>query len=143
MTDEIKIQTTPAAPAGAQTPLTTDEMVSTHGHSQNQNTLSFCRGTNVVGTAARMVSPAANSREGATVSGMAVDSPTPAGVKPVDSKTFQGSYPGDHRNNPGDVAKVSLDRAAVGAGSPRGLAGQFPNGRRDATLGSFSKDSGS
>ena len=91
MSDEIKIQTSsPDDLAGGKHPLQSDnEQSNTCGHTQNQNTLSFCRGTNVEPVAARTVSPApgATARPAATVSGMAADSPLSVGtIKQVDSK---------------------------------------------------------
>jgi hypothetical protein len=46
-------------------------------------------------------------------------------AKPVDFRTVEGSYPGDHRAQPGDVAKAALDKASD-QGGPRRQAGQFP-----------------
>jgi len=102
--------------------------------------LSGKQGVNVEGSNPRLASPTANNRDAATVGGMAVGSPVSASAKPVDSKTIQGSYPGDHRAPSQDTAKASLFKAADNGG-PRASVGQFPNGKRDATLGSFSKDS--
>jgi len=49
-------------------------------------------------------------------------------AKPVDFKTITGSYPGDHRSKPGDVAKATLDKAADNGG-PRKDVGQFRSSR--------------
>ena len=81
----------------------------------------------------------AASRPAASVSGLNAGSGRGITVTPVGSRTIEGSTPGDHRCKPGDTAAASVQRAANGAG-PRGSAGQFPNGKRDATLGAFSKD---
>src|SRR4051812_12280233 len=45
-------------------------------------------------------------------------------IKPEGSKTLEGSYSGDHRTNPGDVAAASLATAADNGG-PRNRVGQF------------------
>lgn len=145
MNTDYPIQHDPKVPAGAQEPLSNDsERKSTHGGVFDQNTMSFCRGQNVQGRAASLCNPndadGAASRPFANVDGMACDSPVAPTVTPVDRRTIEGSYPGDSRSKPGDTAASSLAKSANGAG-PRGPAGQFPNGRRDATLGSFSKDS--
>lgn len=81
----------------------------------------------------------AASRPSASVSGLNAGSGLGVAVKPVDRRTIEGSTPGDSRCKPGDTAAASVQRAANGAGV-RGAVGQFPNGKRDATLGSFSKD---
>jgi hypothetical protein len=73
---QLDAGTPPAQPA-LQDAIARSKSIS--GHAQDQNTLSFCRGQEV--DAARN---------------------TPA--KPVDSKTLQGSYPGDHRANANSVA---------------------------------------
>jgi hypothetical protein len=95
--------------------------------------------------AASTVSPntanGAGSRPPENISGMNAGGGRAISVKPVDSNNLEGSNQGDHRAPSTDSAKASLQRAANGAGGPRGTAGQFPNGKRDATLGSFSKDS--
>jgi hypothetical protein len=67
----------------------------------------------------------ANNREAATVSGMACDSPVAPNVKPVDSKTITGSYPGDHRAQAAPAAMPANP-------APRQPVGQFPNGKFDA-----------
>ena len=68
---------------------------------------------------------------GNTTSGMTCNSQIPAPVaKPVDSKTITGSYPGDHRAQPGDVAKESLDKAADNGG-PRNSVGQFKGSKSE------------
>jgi hypothetical protein len=77
------------------------------------------------------------------VSNMNVGSGRGISVKEVDARNICGSHKGDTRSNPGDTAKSSLTQAAVGAGSPRGHVGQFPNGKNDAVNGSFGKDFGS
>lgn len=98
MSDEIKIQETPAVPQGAQTPLSNDDnRKSTHGGTFNQDTLSFCRGVNVEPGTAGPIAPAPNSREAATVGGMAVAAPLRVSVAPVDRRTIEGSTPGDFR----------------------------------------------
>lgn len=94
---------------------------------------------------ARAISPndanGAASRAPENVSGLNAGAGRAIGVKVVDSNNLEGSNKGDHRSKPGDTAAASVQRAANGVGGPRGTAGQFPNGKRDATLGSFSKDS--
>ena len=79
--------------------------------------------------------PARLARSGAigkndTTSGMACNDhqiPDPV-AKPVDFRTITGSYAGDHRAQPGDVAKASLDKAADNGG-PRNSAGQFKSSK--------------
>jgi hypothetical protein len=73
------------------------------------------------------------------VSGLNAGSGRGITITPVGSRTIEGSTPGDHRAPSTDTAAASVQRAANGAGV-RGSVGQFPNGKRDATLGSFSKD---
>jgi len=67
----------------------------------------------------------AEPKSDSITSGMACSSPLPASVVvvPVDRLTLQGSYPGDSRANPGDVAKQSLAQAAD-SGGPRASVGQ-------------------
>lgn len=93
--------------------------------------------------AASTVSPnnanGAATRPSGDVSGMNTGFGRSTVARPVDARNIEGSYKGDTRTKPGDTAKASLDRAADNGG-PRRPSGQFPNGRRDATLGSFSKD---
>jgi hypothetical protein len=127
MSTDFPIQDTPAVPAGAETPITNDDRStsrkSTHGGTFNQDTLNFCRGTNVEGRAASLISPAANTREAATVSGMAVDSPVAPSVQQVGHLAIQGSSaPGDFRVH-GDYAKGALDKASDNGG-PRQPVGQ-------------------
>jgi len=80
------------------------------------------------------VSPAVASgqanRDRSLTNGMSCNSGTLSSVtaKPVDFKTVAGSYPGDHRNRPGDVVKRSLD-ACTDNGGPRKPMGQFKNSR--------------
>lgn len=58
-------------------------------------------------------------------SGMNVSTQVPSPVaKPVDFKAITGSYAGDHRSNPGDVAAASVATAADNGG-PRNRVGQF------------------
>jgi hypothetical protein len=119
-TPEIKIQTiAPDELPGGQTPLTIDSLKSTHGFdSANQNSLSFCRGENVEGRPASLISPAANNRESASVNQMAVDSPVAPKVYPVDRRTIEGSYPGDTRAHAHDAVLPSQP----GPREPKGQA---------------------
>jgi hypothetical protein len=135
--DQTKIQSTPAVPAGAQRPLISDAMRQTHGFVGNQDTMSISRGPNVDAGSNPIAGGAKNDlNRGATVQGRQQEN-----AKPVDARNIgEGSYKGDTRNKPGDTAKASLFEAAVGAGGPRQPSGQFPNGKRDAKLGSFSGD---
>ncbi|MGA9810139.1 MAG: hypothetical protein ACLPH5_04595 [Candidatus Sulfotelmatobacter sp.] len=83
----------------------------------------------------------AASRDKGDISGMNAGGGRGINVKLVDDKVIAGSGgAGSDFRKSGDTAKDSLGRAANGQGGPRGPAGQFPNGKRDATLGSFSKD---
>jgi|SRR5580692_9266577 hypothetical protein len=135
--DGVKVQTAPDPVAGAQKPLAGDSKKSTHGFDSGfQDTMSICRGPNVEAGSAPVAGGARNDlNRGATVTGRQQER-----AKPVDAKCIEGSYPGDTRKS-GDTAAASLQRAANGVGGVRGPAGQFPNGKRDATLGSFSNDS--
>jgi hypothetical protein len=73
----------------------------------------------------------AASRPAGDVSGLNAGSGRGIAVRPVDSRTIQGSTPGDHRAPSSDVAKGSLHQAAEGQGGPRAVTGQFPNGKAD------------
>jgi hypothetical protein len=136
--DGVKVQTAPDPVAGAQKPLAADSKKSTHGFDSGfQDTMSICRGPNVEAGSASVAGGARNDlNRGMTVTGRAQER-----AKLVDANHLEGSNKGDHRVHVGDTAVASLQRAANGVGGPRGAAGQFPNGKRDATLGSFSKDS--
>src|ERR1700722_12789412 len=81
--------------------------------------LSGKSGVNVEGSAARPISPAANNREAASVSGMAVNSPVAVSAKPVDRRTIEGSYPGDTRAKaaPAVMPNMPAPRTAVGQAS--------------------------
>lgn len=57
------------------------------------------------------------------------DATVQVSVKPVDRKTITGSYAGDSRSNPGDVAKSSLNQAADNGG-PRARMGQFVDNKK-------------
>jgi len=85
--------------------------------------------------AASTISPntanGAGSRPPENVSGLNAGSGRAIAVKPVDSRTIEGSSPGDHRAPSSDTAKSSLHQAAEGQGGPRSSTGQFPNGRAD------------
>jgi hypothetical protein len=127
----VPIQTSPRPTIGAQTPLATDTDAR-RGDEFPQDNLSFCRGVNVEASS----NPIA-ARDGQN-NGSGVTGRTPDNIRHVDQRCIEGSYKGDTRKS-GDTASASLARAANGAGV-RGPAGQFPNGKRDMTLGSFSKD---
>lgn len=80
----------------------------------------------------------AASRPSESVSGMNAGAGrefTAKRVDQVDVSDFGRHMPADKQ---GDVAKASLIEA--GGHGPRRPAGQFPNGRRDKKLGSFSGD---
>jgi hypothetical protein len=85
----------------------------------------------------------AASRDKGDVSNMNVGFGISTVARPVDARNIEGSYKGDTRNKPGDVSKSTLTQAAVGACSPRGHVGQFPNGKNDSSNGAFGKDFGS
>jgi hypothetical protein len=129
--DTPKIQTTaPDALTGGQHPLT-----ERRGNEAPVGSLGFCRGVNVEASSAPYQGKARNDLNlTSQVSGRELER-----AKPVDRRTIQGSTPGDSRLKPGDTAAASLRQAANGEGV-RGPVGQTPNGKRDATLGSFSKD---
>jgi hypothetical protein len=97
--------------------------------------LSGKSGVNVEASSAPYQGKARNDlNNGACVSGRELER-----AKPADFRSIEGSYSGDHRGPHSDTAKASLNKAADNGG-PRVPSGQFPSGRRDATLGSFSKD---
>jgi hypothetical protein len=73
----------------------------------------------------------AATRDKGDVSGMNVGYGRSVVARPVDARNIEGSFKGDTRCKPGDVAKGSLHQAAEGQGGPRSSAGQFPNGRAD------------
>lgn len=125
-TEDIKIQTSPAVPAGAQEPLQDDnEQKSRCGFTGSQVfPLSGRTGTNVEGRAARLISPAANNREGASVSGLAVDSPVAPSVKQVDHLAIQGS------NAPNDFRVKAAPAVMPSQPAPRQPVGQAPNSGR-------------
>lgn len=50
--------------------------------------------------------------------------PTVGAIKPTDFKTLEGSYPGDHRHQPGDTAAASVQRASGSNKAPRSATGQ-------------------
>lgn len=140
----IKIQTTaPDQLAGGQAPLTPPP--ERRGNEHNQVfPLTGRPGVQIDNdVAARTVSPnsaaGAASRPSGSVSGLNAGSGRGISVKPVDCRTITGSTPGDHRAPSPDTTAASVQRAANGAGV-RGPVGQFPNGKRDAVLGSFSGD---
>jgi hypothetical protein len=68
--------------------------------------------------------------------GMACGSQAVVGaIKPTDFRTIEGSYAGDHRFNPGDVATGAVNKAA-GKGPREGM-GQTPISGRTPTAGDF------
>jgi len=92
----------------------TELQKSISGHAQDQDTLSFARGPEA--DAARI----------------------PA-VKPVDSKTITGSYPGDHRATaapavipPNPAPRDGMRQAPLGEKSPSNLPGTVANWTGDA-----------
>jgi hypothetical protein len=114
---EIKIQTSAADElAGGQLPLASDDR--RRGGDFNQNTLSICRGENVTPGTARFIAPTPNTREAATVGGMAVAAPLAVGVQPVDRRTIEGSTPGDFRAQ----AAPAVLPANPGPREPKGQA---------------------
>ncbi len=62
--------------------------------------------------------------------GMKIRNAIPVAIVPVDRRTIQGSYPGDSRSKPGDVAKASMNVIANPPG-PRDPVRQFKNSRND------------
>jgi hypothetical protein len=108
----VPIQTTPAPAQGAQEPLSVDSKKSTHGFdTANQNSLSFCRGTEV---------PASSG----SVSPYGVAGREQERAKPVDANHLEGSNKGDHRAHPGDTAAASLAAASGSTKGPRDAVGQ-------------------
>jgi hypothetical protein len=82
---------------------------------------------------AGLVAPASNSRPVENVDSFFVAAPLRISVKPVDSKTIQGSYAGDHRAPSQDTAAASLRTASGSDRGPRDGAGQAPlSGRTPA-----------
>ena len=130
--NQIKIQTTSLDElSGGQRPLETDNpSPERRGNEFNQVFRSFPSAPEVQGRAAGLCSPAPNSRELASVSDMACDSPVAPNVRPVDARNLEGSYKGDTRAQRGDSAADSLSKAANGAGGPRAQVGQFPLGAK-------------
>lgn len=123
--DGVKIQTTaPDEQPGGQRPLESDSKKSTHGFdSTNQNTLSFCRGTNVEAASAPV-----SSRNGLS-DGVGVTGRQQENAKSVGANHIEGSNKGDHRTPDKDTAAASLAKAASNGG-PRNPVGQFPNSGR-------------
>ena len=116
MSNEIKIQESPAPEQGAQTPLSTDAANGrTRGTDCGQNNLSFCRGSEVEAS-----SHSLGSRNGlnsdAAQSGVAVS------IKLTSANHLEGSNQGDHR---AQAAPAVLPANP----SPREGMGQTPNGR--------------
>jgi hypothetical protein len=130
---------------GGQHSLQPDVLKSTHGFdASNQNSLSFCRGTNIEAS-----SSISNAKDAATPNntpsdlnaGLSVTGRANEQARHVDEKVLEGSGgAGSDFRKSGDTAKSSLWQAAVGAGGPRNRVGQFPQGKSDATNGSFGKD---
>jgi hypothetical protein len=111
-------------PAGAQAPLASD----TRTGGGDVNTLSFCRGVEVGASSSAVSGGAKNDLNlGATVTGRQQER-----AKPVDFRSVEGSYAGDHRSKPGDVAAASLAKAASNGG-PRAAVGQAPFGRNTSS----------
>ena len=126
-----QIQTSsPDELSGGQTPeqALAADLRSRQGHNCPQNTMSFVRGTqtDIPSGQAAQVKP--NLQNGAATrptdlnSGMSLNG-VGIGVKPVDSRTVEGSFPGDHRAPSRDSAAASL-RSAADNGGPRNPAGQ-------------------
>jgi hypothetical protein len=129
MSDTTPIQDTPAVPAGAVSPLASDSRTG----ASDVNTLSFCRGAEVGATSqistARTSPNAKAPTDSASInSGLSVTGRQAEQAKPVDFRAVEGSYAGDHRSKPGDVAAASLAKASTNGG-PRQPAGQAPFGR--------------
>jgi hypothetical protein len=86
-------------------------------------------------------SPTANDTPSDLNAGLQVTGRANEQAKHVDEKVLEGSGgAGSDFRKSGDTAKSSLWQAAVGAGGPRNRVGQFPQGKYDATNGSFGKD---
>jgi hypothetical protein len=86
------------------------------------------------------VANGAGSRPKESVSGMSVKGRAQENARRVDQVNVVDGQRHQVAGKQGDTAAASVREAAVGAGSPRAPRGQFPNGKRDAKLGSFSKD---
>ena len=132
MSDQIKIQNTaPDELSGGGVRLSNDDEV----YSRNATTVStvfrsFPPAPDVEPGSAGLIAPAGNNRPVENVDSFYVAAPVAVNVKPVDSKTVQGSYAGDHRSKPGDVAASSLRTASGSDKGPRDGMGQFPLGGR-------------
>lgn len=127
---EIPIQDTPAVPSGAVAPLATDSRTG----ASNVDSLSFCRGTEVgassqSSTARTSPNEKAPSDSASINSGMSVSGRQPERARPVDSRTIEGSYAGDHRAPSRDTAAASLGAASGSSKDPRAAVGQAPFGR--------------
>jgi hypothetical protein len=146
MSDNPKIQTSsPNDLQGGQHSLPPDVLKSTHGFdASNQNSLSFCRGTNIEASSSTITaktSPTPNNSPSDLNAGLQVGGRANEQAPHVDEKVIEGSGgAGSDFRKSGDTAKSSLWQAAVGAGGPRNRVGQFPQGKSDANNGSFGKD---
>jgi hypothetical protein len=145
---DFKIQTTsPNALAGGQQALAADaEQKSRCGFTGTQVfPLSGKTGVNVESSSSittAKTSPTPNNSPSDLNAGLQVTGRANEPARHCDERVIEGSGgAGSDFRVHGDWAKASLERAANGTGGPRGPVGQFPNGRRDAVLGSFSKDS--
>ena len=141
MSTDIPIQeSAPDQLEGGQKPLANDNSDRRRGGSFDQNTLSFCRGTNVTPGTAGPVASAPNNREHATIDGMYVAAPVGIHVQPVDRRTLEGSTPGDYRkqaspavlpNQPAprrSVAQCPLSGRTPAAAAPQTFTGNNDKG---------------
>jgi hypothetical protein len=123
---DIKIQnSSPDELPGGQKPLASDnaDRKSTHGGNFNQVLRSFPPAPNVEPGSAGLCSPAPNSRPIEDVNAMFVSAPVTVRIKPVDSRTVEGSYPGDHRAKAAPAVMPNQP-------APRSAVGQAPAGGR-------------
>jgi hypothetical protein len=123
MSDTTPIQSTPTPEQGAQTPLSPDASAGrTRGTDQDQNTMSFSRGTEVPASSADVASRN-NLNNGAAVTGVQVS------VAQTSHRALEGSNaPNDFRKS-GDVAAASLAAVSGSSKCPRDPVQQAPNGR--------------
>jgi hypothetical protein len=129
---KIPIQTdSPDELAGGQKLARTDDPV----YARNGNTVSQvfpltgATGVEVQGAPAKLVSPAANSREAANVNTMACDAPVAVSVKQTSHRAIEGSNAANDFRKGGDVAAASLAAASGSTKGPRDPVQQFPNGK--------------
>jgi hypothetical protein len=119
MSTDFPIQDTPAVPAGAQEPLSTDaELYSRNANTVSQVFRSFPPSPEVPRGTVGLVAPVANNREHASVDQMAIAAPVAVSVKQVAHRAIQGS------NAPNDFRAHAADAVLPANPAPRQPVGQ-------------------